>query len=75
MAAAAGEPLFCMLEVEGAGGAEVEIEIENGPGVAPAPGDPRLVGIGLRSVMVCRRDDLASRLDYLERAALPRLVA
>ncbi|MFC7691695.1 hypothetical protein ACFQY5_21080 [Paeniroseomonas aquatica] len=75
VAAAAGEPLFCMLEVEGAGGAEVEIEIENGPGVAPAPGDPRLVGIGLRSVMVCRRDDLASRLDYLERAALPRLVA
>ena len=54
---------------------KLEVEFETGPGVTPALGDPRLVGIGLRSLMVCRRDDLASRLDYLERAALPRLLS
>ena len=73
--AAPGEALFCMLDIEASGGDELEVEFETGPGVAPALGDPRLVGIGLRSMMVCRRDDLASRLDYLERAALPRLLS
>ena len=73
--AAAGEALFCMLDIEASGGNELEVEFETGPGVVPTLGDPRLVGIGLRSMMVCRWDDLASRLDYLERAALPRLLS
>ena len=73
--ATAGEALFCMLEVEASGVDELEVEFETGPGVAPALDDSRLVGIGLRSLMVCRRDDLATRLDYLERAALPRLLS
>jgi len=56
-----------MLDVEAA----AEGEIESGQGVALPDG--RRVGIGIRSLMACRRDDLAARLDYLERAALPRL--
>ena len=71
--AAAGEVLFCMLDVEAAAEGEIEVEIEAGQGVALPDG--RQVGIGIRSLMACRRDDLAARLDYLERAALPRLAA
>ncbi|MDB5371665.1 MAG: hypothetical protein JWP04_307 [Belnapia sp.] len=74
--AAAGEVFFCMLEITAEAGGEVEIEFEIEQGVAlPDASEARLVGVGVRSVMVCRRDDLAARLDYLERAALPRLVA
>ncbi|SDB09369.1 glycosyltransferase family 4 protein [Belnapia rosea] len=75
--AGAGEALFCMLEVELGMGGEVEIEIETDLGVMlpGRDGTPdRQVGIGLRSLMACRRDDLAARLDYLERLALPRMV-
>jgi glycosyltransferase involved in cell wall biosynthesis len=73
VAAAAGEALFCMLEVEAAAGGEIEVEIEVDRGVTLPDG--RQAGIGVRSLMACRRDDLAARLDYLERAALPRMVA
>jgi glycosyltransferase involved in cell wall biosynthesis len=72
--AAGREVLFCTLDVTAEAGGELQIEIETGQGVV-LPGDQRQVGIGVRSVMVCRRDDLAARLDYLERAALPRLVS
>jgi hypothetical protein len=70
--AAAGETLFCMLELEAAPGGEIEVEIEADRGAALPDG--RHVAIGVRSLMACRRDDLAARLDYLERAALPRMV-
>ncbi len=73
VAAAAGEALFCMLDLEAVAGGEIEVEIEADRGVTLPDG--RQVGIGLRSLMACRRDDLAARLDYLERAALPRMVA
>lgn len=73
--AAAGEVFFCMLEITAETGVEVEIEFETEQGVTlPGAPEPRQVGVGVRSVMLCRRDDLAARLDYLERAALPRLV-
>jgi glycosyltransferase involved in cell wall biosynthesis len=70
--AAAGEALFCTLELEAAPGGEIEVEIEADCGAALP--DSRQVAIGVRSLMACRRDDLAARLDYLERAALPRMV-
>jgi hypothetical protein len=66
-----------MLEVEPGAGGEVEVEIETDRGVMLPGRDgmpDRQVGIGLLSLMACRRDDLAARLDYLERLALPRMV-
>ena len=75
--AKAAESLFCTLEVTAEAAGELVIEFETGQGVtlpAGTAGGDRQVGIGVRSVMVCRRDDLAARLDYLERAALPRMV-
>ncbi|MBL6076584.1 glycosyltransferase [Belnapia sp. T18] len=73
VAAAAGEALFCMLEIEAVAGGEIEVEIESDRGVTLPDG--RQVAIGLRSLMACRRDDVVARLDYLERATLPRMVA
>jgi hypothetical protein len=47
-----------------------------GVGLPAAPGEvPRLVGIGLRSVMACREEDFATRIDYLERKSLRRVLA
>jgi glycosyltransferase involved in cell wall biosynthesis len=51
-------------------GATLELAIEADPATAPGatPEDPlRQVGVGVVSVMLCARDDLAARLDYLER--------
>jgi glycosyltransferase involved in cell wall biosynthesis len=53
-----------------AGGPVLDLAIEAAAASAPgaAPEDPpREVGVGVVSVMLCARDDLAARLDYLER--------
>lgn len=59
----------CALDVP-EGAETLLVEIDNGEGVPlgsrKAP-DPRRVGIGLSGFMVCRRDDLLSRLEFLER--------
>jgi glycosyltransferase involved in cell wall biosynthesis len=74
-----GERVVCVveaLEVSADGSVAVEIDCSEGVqvgGDGPTP-DVRLVGVGVRSVMVCRTDDVAARLDWLERMALPRLV-
>jgi glycosyltransferase involved in cell wall biosynthesis len=60
-----GERLLCTLDLAEAGGGEAAVEI-----TCPA-GVPQ--GVGLRGVMACRPDDVLARLDWLERAALPRL--
>jgi len=47
----------------------LEVELENGEGTdlsAVGLPDPRRVGAGLRGLMVCRLDDHAARLAYLE---------
>jgi len=73
----AGERLVCVLDLPEAGGGEGAIEFDCAAGVRlggePTP-DLRVVGVGVRSVMACRPDDILARLDWLERAALPRLV-
>ncbi|MBV1799605.1 glycosyltransferase family 1 protein [Siccirubricoccus sp. G192] len=66
------ERLFCVLQVlDGAGDLAVEIETPAGTRLE----DGRLVGPNLLGFMLCRADDLAARLDYLERRALVRMVA
>ncbi|MBX6743764.1 MAG: glycosyltransferase [Acetobacteraceae bacterium] len=66
------ERLFCVLQVpDAAGDLVVEIETPMGSRLE----DGRLVGPNLLGFMACRADDLAARLDYLERRALVRMVA
>ncbi|MFC3125763.1 glycosyltransferase [Pseudoroseomonas globiformis] len=51
----------------------LEIELDNGNGIdLPALGlpDPRRIGLGLRSFMLCRLDDYAARLGFLEQQTL-----
>jgi glycosyltransferase involved in cell wall biosynthesis len=67
------ERLFCVLEVPDAANRELVVEIDTPEGSRLEDG--RLVGPNLLGFMVCAADDLASRLDYLERKALARLVA
>ena len=65
--------VFCAMEVAADAGPELLVEIEapeGGPLAAITPGDSRVVGCGLLSVMVCRSDDFAARLDYLEQRSL-----
>lgn len=67
--AEAGSRFTCMLEVERPGG-EVVVEIDGGAGAALGTRrrpDPRVVGVGLTSLMVCTPEDVAARLDFLER--------
>jgi len=69
--AAPGSRFACVLECEAAGD-EVVVEIDGGAGtlVDAGEGQPgRLVGLGVTAVMLCRPDDLAARLDFLERQA------
>jgi len=45
----------------------LELELDAGAGVRLTEGgDPRSIGVGLKAVMLCRADDLLSRLGYLE---------
>ncbi|KAA2215119.1 glycosyltransferase [Teichococcus oryzae] len=59
-----------MLDLPPLGSASLlEIELENGNGVdlgALGLPDPRRLGVGLRGFMICRLDDHAARLDFLE---------
>lgn len=66
------ERLFCVLQVPDAEG-DLAVEIETPVGSRLEDG--RLVGPNLLGFMACRADDLAARLDYLERRALVRMVA
>ena len=67
------ERLFCVLEVPDAAGRDLAVEIDTPEGTRLDDG--RNVGPNLLGFMVCAADDLAARLDYLERKALARLVA
>lgn len=67
------ERLFCVLEVPDADGRDLMVEIDTPEGSRLEDG--RMVGPNLLGFMVCAADDLAARLDYLERKALARLVA
>jgi glycosyltransferase involved in cell wall biosynthesis len=62
---AAGRPATCVLEAP-LGDGTLEIELDAAEALE-APGAEGPVGVGVTSVMVCRHDDLMSRLDYLER--------
>ncbi|WP_431285301.1 glycosyltransferase [Humitalea sp. 24SJ18S-53] len=56
----------------------LEIDLDTGPGVRLADlgvDDPRTIGIGIRGVMLCRADDLLSRLGYVEAARFPQAEA
>jgi len=75
VSAAAEERLVAVLEVTAAGGDVVEVEIETLQAAARAGSPPRQAGVGVRSVMLCRRDDWGARMDYLERAVLPRMIS
>jgi glycosyltransferase involved in cell wall biosynthesis len=61
----------CVLDVA-APGREVLVEVDGGKGsdlgTIETP-DPRVVGIGVASVMICAPDDMAARLDFMERHA------
>ncbi len=69
----AGQDVTCILEAE-AGEGPLRVEIDSGDGAlhlaanATSPTQQRIVGVGLRGVMVCAEDDLAARLSALERA-------
>jgi len=58
-----------VLEVAGRGD-EILVEIDGGEGVPTGTEDPRRLGLGITAVMACASDDLAARLDFLERQAL-----
>ncbi len=65
--------VFCAIEVAADAWPEVLVEIDApvaGKLSVITPGDGREVGFGLLSVMVCRADDFAARLDYLEQRSL-----
>ncbi|WP_137123788.1 glycosyltransferase family 1 protein [Roseomonas sp. HF4] len=69
--AEAGSRFTCVLDVAAPGG-EVVVEIDGGAGAGIGTRrkpDARRVGLGLTAVMLCRPDDLAARLDFLERHA------
>ncbi|WP_187830340.1 glycosyltransferase family 4 protein [Siccirubricoccus phaeus] len=71
---AAGGQVFVALPLVAGQAAELVVEIAPGEAVTvPADGNlpQRQVSLGVVSVMACREDDLAARLDYLERKALP----
>jgi glycosyltransferase involved in cell wall biosynthesis len=59
-----------MLDLPPLGDATVlEVELENGNGVdlgVLGLPDPRRIGVGVRGFMICRLDDHAARLDFLE---------
>jgi hypothetical protein len=65
--------VFCAMEVPPDAWPEVLVEID-APTAVPlsliTPGDSREIGCGLLSLMVCRSDDFAARLDYLEQRSL-----
>lgn len=66
-----GSRFTCVLEVA-APSREVLVEIDGGAGVplgTQKEPDSRQAGIGLTSFMICAEDDLAGRLDFLERHA------
>ena len=50
-----------------AAGPALDLTIEAEPAPDTGERDPREVGVGVISVMACRAEDLAARLDYLER--------
>ncbi len=55
-------------------GALMEVELDTGPGVRLADlgiDDNRSVGVGVKAVMLCRADDLLSRLRYVEAVRFP----
>ncbi len=60
-----------LLDIPGGTGAALVVDIESvTPQALPAKrrGEgKRLVGVGVTAVMLCRRDDLAARIDFLER--------
>ncbi len=65
--------VFCAMEVQPDAWPEVLVEID-APTAVPlsliTPGDSREIGCGVLSLMVCRADDFAARLDYLEQRSL-----
>ncbi|HZF76090.1 MAG TPA: tetratricopeptide repeat-containing glycosyltransferase family protein [Acetobacteraceae bacterium] len=66
----AGQQVTCILEGE-VGPAGVEVDLDSGDGALERPpGDPmqRIVGVGVRGVMVCAEGDVAARIGALERA-------
>ncbi len=72
----AGQIIPCALEIPASAWPEVVVEFEAPEAVPLAlvtPEDQRQVGFGLLHLMVCRADDFAARLDYLERQTLPGL--
>lgn len=51
--------------------AAIDLEIESGePGVVLPSPDGRRVGLGLAGVLLCRPDDLAARIEFLEQRRL-----
>ncbi len=64
---------FCAMEVPADAWPEILVEIDAPVGVPLSlitPGDSREIGCGVLSLMVCRTDDFAARLDYLEQRSL-----
>jgi glycosyltransferase involved in cell wall biosynthesis len=65
-----GRDTTFMIDLPAAPGAELlEVEIDNGRGVELASlgvNDPRTLGAALRAFMLCRHDDHAARLAFLE---------
>ncbi len=64
-------PKTCVLDIAEAG-QEVLIEIDGGKGVTLGTRkqpDARVVGAGVTCAMICRADDLAARVEFLERHA------
>jgi glycosyltransferase involved in cell wall biosynthesis len=61
-----GQPQTLIVSLPGAdGAAELSVELDSGEGTR-VQSDARLLGVGLAGLMLCREDDLAARLAYLE---------
>ncbi|BDG72405.1 glycosyltransferase family 4 protein [Roseomonas fluvialis] len=64
-------PQTCVIEVAEPG-REILVEIDGGKGVAlgtPERPDSRIAGAGVTCAMICAVDDIAARVDFLERHA------
>jgi hypothetical protein len=64
---AADESRICMFDLPAAAEGSLEVDIDSGDGVhALEFGEARRLGLGLRGFMLCRLDDHAARLAFLE---------
>jgi glycosyltransferase involved in cell wall biosynthesis/predicted TPR repeat methyltransferase len=69
-----GENQTCVFDLPGTEATVLDVDIDSGDGVrALAYGEARQLGIGLLGFMICRRDDHAARIAFLESQSFDRV--